>query len=214
MKKISALLFEDNALMRESFEYMMQVTGEIEIMASFENAENIVALNEVWQPDINIMDIDMPVVNGLQGLQQLKAKYPNAKVLMLTVFEDNDNVLNAICNGANGYVLKSTTPEKIEEAIKEIIQGGAPLTPIVAQKILQHFPKPALFSRSAPESNLSDKEKEVLRLLVKGYSYKMIAGELGKSVETIRVQLKSIYRKLQVQSNAEAIIKVLEQKIL
>jgi DNA-binding NarL/FixJ family response regulator len=214
MRRITALLFEDNALMRESFESIMAASGQIDIMASYENAENIVPLYEAWQPDVLIMDIDMPVVNGLEGLQQLKCKYPDAKVLMLTVFEDNDNVLNAICNGANGYVLKSSPPEKIKEAVIEIMQGGAPLTPIVAQKILKHFPKPGLFSRTSPEVNLSEKEKQVLGLLVKGYSYKMIATELDKSVETIRVQIKSIYRKLQVQSNAEAIVKVLEQKIL
>ena len=132
MRRITALLFEDNALMRESFESIMAASGQIDIMASYENAENIVPLYEAWQPDVIIMDIDMPVVNGLEGLQQLKCKYPDAKVLMLTVFEDNDNVLNAICNGANGYVLKSSPPEKIKEAIIEIMHGGAPLTPIVA----------------------------------------------------------------------------------
>lgn len=200
--------------MRESLETILGMQDGISLLASYENAANITILYETWKPDVLIMDIDMPGVNGLEGLRHLKTIYPKAKVMMLTVFEDNDNVLNAICLGANGYILKSAPPEKILDALNEITQGGAPLTPIIAQKILQHFPKPNLIQQNHEEYNLSDKEKEVLRLLVKGNSYKIIAAELNKSVETIRVQLKSIYRKLQVRSNAEAIVKVLEKKLL
>ncbi|MBL7712634.1 MAG: response regulator transcription factor, partial [Chitinophagaceae bacterium] len=128
-----------------------------------------------------------------------------------TVFEDNDKVLNAICLGANGYILKSSTEEKILSALQDVASGGSPLTPSIASKILKHFPKRSILVTHQDE-DLSEKEKEVLELMVKGFSYKMIAAELDKSVETIRSQIKSIYRKLNVSSNAEAIIKTLKNQ--
>lgn len=206
MQSLNIILFEDNPLLQQSLNDMLQLNN-INVKATYSNAANIVSAYESFMPDVILTDIDMPGTNGLEGLEQLKAAYPEAKVLILTVFDDNDKVLSAICLGANGYILKSTTPVKIVEAIKEVMQGGAPLTPVVASKILKHFPRQV----AAPETdyNLTIKEKEVLQFLVKGYSYKMIAAELDKSVETIRVQIKSIYKKLQVRSNAEAIIKAL-----
>lgn len=205
------LILEDNVLMQQSLADLLVSEGH-EIVAAQDNARNIIKLYEHGRPDILIMDIDMPDVNGLEGLKLLKSKYPDAKVLMFTVFEDNDKVLNAICLGANGYILKSSSEQKIAEAIHDVVNGGSPLTPAIASKILRHFPKKTV---AAPEEDvaLSAKEKEVLELLVKGYSYKMIASELGKSTETIRTQIKNIYRKLNVASNAEAIIKTLNSKI-
>jgi DNA-binding NarL/FixJ family response regulator len=205
------LILEDNVLMQQSLADLLVSEGH-EIVAAQDNARNIIKLYEHGRPDILIMDIDMPDVNGLEGLKLLKSKYPDAKVLMFTVFEDNDKVLNAICLGANGYILKSSSEQKIAEAIHDVVNGGSPLTPAIASKILRHFPKKTI---AAPEEDnaLSTKEKEVLELLVKGYSYKMIASELGKSTETIRTQIKNIYRKLNVASNSEAIIKTLNSKI-
>jgi DNA-binding NarL/FixJ family response regulator len=205
------LILEDNVLMQQSLADLLVSEGH-EIVAAQDNARNIIRLYEHGRPDILIMDIDMPDVNGLEGLKLLKSKYPDAKVLMFTVFEDNDKVLNAICLGANGYILKSSSEQKIAEAIQDVVNGGSPLTPAIASKILRHFPKKTI-AASEEDVALSTKEKEVLELLVKGYSYKMIAAELGKSTETIRTQIKNIYRKLNVASNAEAIIKTLNSKI-
>jgi DNA-binding NarL/FixJ family response regulator len=208
MSSINIILFEDNLVLQKSLADVLQLNN-INVRASFGNAGNMVSAYETYRPDVVLTDIDMPGVNGLQGLDLLKQKHPEAKVLILTVFDDNDKVLNAICLGANGYILKSSSPEKIAEAISEVLDGGAPLTPSVAGKILKHFPK--TIASPATTDLLSVKEKEVLNLLVKGYSYKMIAGELNKSIETVRVQLKTIYKKLQVKSNAEAIIKALKR---
>lgn len=208
MSGINIILFEDNLVLQQSLADVLQLNN-INVRASFGNAANMVSAYETYKPDVVLTDIDMPGVNGLQGLDMLKQKYPEAKVLILTVFDDNDKVLNAICLGANGYILKSSSPEKIAESISEVLDGGAPLTPSVAGKILKHFPK--TIASPATTDLLSVKEKEVLNLLVKGYSYKMIAGELNKSIETVRVQLKTIYKKLQVKSNAEAIIKALKR---
>ncbi len=174
----------------------------------YDNAKDIVRHYEQNLPHLIISDIDMPDVNGLEGLKKLKEKYNDAKVMIFTVFEDNDNVLNAICLGANGYVLKSSTSTKIIESITDVINGGSPLTPTIASKILRYFPKSTVADTDEVNS-LSSKEKEVLQWLVKGYSYKMIAAELDKSIETVRTQIRKIYKKLNVQSNSEAIIKVL-----
>lgn len=203
------IIFEDNILMQQSLKELLEQDDDFCVSGTYDNAKDIVKIYEHQQPDLIISDIDMPDVNGLEGLEQLKKKYPDAKVMIFTVFEENDKVLSAICLGANGYILKSSSSKKITESVKDVIEGGSPLTPIIASKILQHFPK-----RQAIENEmdmLSKKEKEVLDWMVKGYSYKMIAAELDKSVETIRTQVKHIYRKLNVQSNAEAILKALNK---
>ncbi|MEP6674327.1 MAG: response regulator transcription factor [Ferruginibacter sp.] len=210
--EVKILIFEDNLLMQQSLCEVLQEEKNFTVAGTFENAANIDILYEIHQPDLLIMDIDMPEVNGLQGLEKLKSKYPEAKVLIFTVFEENDKVLNAICLGANGYILKSSSAQKIIESITDVMNGGAPLTPAIAAKILLHFPKPEVQNSNDELSNLSDKEKEVLELLVKGYSYKMIAAALFKSVETIRTQIRNIYRKLNVHSNAEAIIMAMNSK--
>jgi DNA-binding NarL/FixJ family response regulator len=208
--KYKVVIFEDNFLMQESLKALLEMNDDITVCGVYDNAKDMLRIYEQSQPDLIISDIDMPEVNGLEGLKQVKNKYPEAKVMIFTVFEENDKVLNAICLGANGYVLKSSTAEKITESIFDVINGGSPLTPSIASKILQHFPKHAFSSNNEMES-LTTKEKEVLEWLVKGYSYKMIAAELDKSLETIRTQIKKIYKKLNVQSNAEAIIKALNK---
>ncbi len=202
--------------MQQSLCEVLRCEEDFIVAGTYENAANIDELYRILQPDILVMDIDMPDVNGLEGLERLKQKYPEAKVLIFTVFEENDKVLNAICLGANGYILKSSSAEKIVEAVRDVVNGGAPLTPAIAAKILMHFPKPSAVAQKAEDDlhQLSEKEKEVLELLVKGFSYKMIAGKLNKSVETIRTQIRNIYRKLNVHSNAEAIIMAMNAKAL
>lgn len=207
---MKVLIFEDNLLMQDSLAEILISEGHA-VLGKYENAKHLLRVYEQLLPDIVIMDIDMPEVDGLQGLKELKSKYPEAKVVIFTVFEDNDKVLNAICLGANGYILKSSSEEKIIEALVDVANGGSPLTPIIASKILLNFPKKNLVNNYGDEA-LSEKEKEVLELMVKGYSYKMIGYELNKSVETIRSQIKNIYKKLNVSSNSEAIIKTLKNR--
>ena len=207
---MKVLIFEDNLLMQDSLAEILISEGHA-VLGKYENAKHLLRVYEQLLPDIVIMDIDMPEVDGLQGLKELKSKHPEAKVVIFTVFEDNDKVLNAICLGANGYILKSSSEEKIIEALVDVANGGSPLTPIIASKILLNFPKKNLMNNYGDEA-LSEKEKEVLELMVKGYSYKMIGYELNKSVETIRSQIKNIYKKLNVSSNSEAIIKTLKSR--
>lgn len=205
---MKVIIFEDNFLVQQSLCEVLQSDEQIKVCGTYENAKGIDRIYAEHSPDLVIMDIDMPEVNGLAGLSLLKQKNPDARVLMFTVFEENDKVLNAICLGANGYILKSSSGDKIIESVKDVVNGGSPLTPAIASKILKHFPKNNVSSNDELLM-LTSKEKEVLQLLVKGYSYKKIAAELFKSVETIRTQIKTIYRKLNVKSNAEAIIKAL-----
>ncbi len=205
---MKVIIFEDNYLVQQSLCAVLESDDQISVCGTFENAKGINRIYDTYLPDLVIMDIDMPEVNGLDGLSLLKQKNPEARVLMFTVFEENDKVLNAICLGANGYILKSSSGDKIIESVKDVINGGSPLTPAIASKILKHFPKTNYQSDNELQS-LSPKEKEVLELLVKGFSYKLIAVQLNKSVETIRTQIKMIYKKLKVKSNAEAIIKAL-----
>jgi len=205
---LKVIIFEDNFLVQQSLCEVLQSDEQIKVCGTYENAKGIDRIYAEHSPDLVIMDIDMPEVNGLAGLSLLKQKNPDARVLMFTVFEENDKVLNAICLGANGYILKSSSGDKIIESVKDVVNGGSPLTPAIASKILKHFPKNNVSSNDELLM-LTSKEKEVLQLLVKGYSYKKIAAELFKSVETIRTQIKTIYRKLNVKSNAEAIIKAL-----
>ena len=207
--KYKIVIFEDNILMQQSLKELLEEDESFCVSGTYDNAKDIIKIYEHGKPDLIISDIDMPEVNGLQGLETLKKKYPDARVMIFTVFEENDKVLSAICLGANGYILKSSSSKKITEAVKDVIEGGSPLTPIIASKILQHFPK--RLSVTNEMEILSKKEKEVLDWMVKGYSYKMIAAELDKSVETIRTQIKHIYKKLNVQSNAEAILRALNK---
>jgi DNA-binding NarL/FixJ family response regulator len=210
--QVRFLLFEDNTGLRESLKEMLECEKEFVVMAQFSNCDNIETITKRYKPDIALMDIDMPGTNGLDGLKMIKATSPSTKVLMLTVFDDNDKILSAICLGADGYLLKSTPLDKIIEAVKDVLQGGAPLTPTIARKILQVIPKTTLTIKE--EETLTPKEKEILQLMVQGYSYKMIAAALNKSIETVRYQIKAIYRKLQVGSMSEAIIKTINKKLL
>lgn len=207
---MKVIIFEDNYVVQQSLYEVLTADKDIEVSGTFDNAKGIDRIYNEHRPDLVIMDIDMPEFNGLAGLELLKSKNPEARVMMFTVFEENDKVLNAICLGANGYILKSSSGDKIIESVKDVVSGGSPLTPIIASKILMHFPKTRL-NYYDELLVLSPKEKEVLELLVKGYSYKKIAAELFKSVETIRTQIKTIYKKLNVKSNAEAIIKALNK---
>jgi DNA-binding NarL/FixJ family response regulator len=164
----------------------------------------------VLKPDVILMDIDMPPSNGVEALITLRKKFKELPVIMLTVFEDNENIVNSICAGANGYLLKKDI-DQIVPAIKDVLDGGAPMTSSVARKVLQLFPgKPS--SNDTPES-LTKRETEILNWLGKGYSYKMIAAELNVGVETIRSHIKKIYKKLQVNSATEAVYKAGQYKL-
>jgi DNA-binding NarL/FixJ family response regulator len=209
---IKVLLYEDNPQLREGLTMLISGSDGFEVVAAFKNCNNVVEEVEAYRPDVILMDIDMPGINGIEGLKRLREYNSDVKVLMLTVFDDNKNVFQAISNGANGYILKKTPPSKLLEYIAEAQSGGAPMTASIATQVLKMFS--SMNNEKGEDYNLSDREKQVLQLLVDGYSYKMIAGEMFISIDTVRSHIKKIYEKLHVNSKSEAVAKAFKDRIV
>ena len=199
------ILYEDNLYLRNSIKILMQWNNDFELVAAMPDAQTILVDLNTFNPDVILMDIDMPPSNGIKAVEILRQQFPDLPVIMLTVFDDNENIINALRAGANGYLLKKDM-DQILTAIKDVLNGGAPMTGGVAKKILSYFAKPTP-PISVNIEALTMRETEILSWLTKGYSYKMIAAELLVSLETIRTHLKKIYKKLQVSSATEAIYK-------
>lgn len=206
------LIYEDNPQLREGLSMLIDGSDGFHVLAAFKNCNNVVEEVEAYQPDVVLMDIDMPGVNGIEGLKLIRQKNMDVKVLMLTVFDDNKNVFEAIKSGANGYVLKKTPPARLLEYIEEAASGGAPMTASIATQVLKMFSE--IHNSSNENYNLSDREKQVLQLLVNGYSYKMIAGEMFIAIDTVRSHIKKIYEKLHVNSKSEAVAKAFKDKLV
>jgi DNA-binding NarL/FixJ family response regulator len=165
------------------------------------------------KPDVVIMDIDMPLVNGIDGTRLIKEILPEIQILIHTVFEDESKLFDCLCAGANGYILKKTSPEKFIDAIYEVLAGGSPMSPSIARKVFESFVN-GNSKQIKISYDLSKREKEILQLLVKGFSYKMIASECGISNDTVKTHLKNIYTKLHVNCGREAVAKALIDKII
>jgi DNA-binding NarL/FixJ family response regulator len=209
---IKLLIYEDNPQLREGLTMLINGTMGFEVLATFKNCNNVVDEVEAFNPDVVLMDIDMPGTNGLQGLKLIRKHNADVKVLMLTVFDDNKNVFEALKNGANGYILKKTQPAKLLEYIQDVQLGGAPMSSSIATQVLRMFAEIHLPNNE--NYNLSEREKTVLQLLVNGYSYKMIAAEMFIAIDTVRSHIKKIYEKLQVNSKSEAVAKSIKNRIV
>ena len=211
-KSLRVLCFDDNKNFRDSVELLLSTTPHIKVVESYDTYEGIIKNIIAQKPDVILMDIDMPPVNGIEAVRSLRTEFPELPVLMLTGFEDDEKVFASILAGANGYILKNVKMDSLIRNIEEVYNGGAPMTPLIARKVLTEFAKnqPA----SGENYNLSSREKDVLQLLVVGKSYKMIAGELNISYETVHSHIRRIYQKLQVNSVGEAVSKTITQKIL
>jgi DNA-binding NarL/FixJ family response regulator len=207
-------IFDDNAKRCEGLRLLLDSTGTMQCVGTFPDCRNVVRNVVACAPDVVLMDIDMPHVDGIEGVTLLRRQFKDLKILMQTVFEDNTKIFDAILAGADGYLLKQTSPAKLLEAITEVHAGGAPMTPVVARKVLQLFAKGGRPTEERPAFDLTAREQEILKLLVEGYSYRMIAEACHISTATVNTHVSHIYEKLHVRSAAGAVSVALREGLV
>ena len=204
-------IFEDNEKLRELIELLIGSSSEFLVVSKYHNAHDIVNKVQVDKPDVIIMDIDMPEHNGIEGVRAIKKHFPNIKIIMHTVFDDDDRLFTCLSYGADGYILKKDASSSLFNAIKEVLAGGAPMSAGIARRVLQTF---RIVEKPTNNYHLTEREKEILELLTKGFSYRMIGIECNISIETVRRHLKNIYQKLHVQCDTEAVAKAIYERLL
>ncbi len=205
------LIFEDNTRLRQSLEILLNDETNFQVAASFPDCDKADRQVEKHRADLVVMDIDMPGIGGVEGVKRIKNSNPEVKVVMHTMFDDDNRIFDSICAGADGYLLKNTSPLQLVNALQEVMNGGAPMSPFVAQKVFQHFRQT---TSDSEQFNLTTREKEILELLVKGNSYKMIADKSAVTIDTVKKHLQNIYHKLHVNCGTEAVAKALQHKIV
>jgi len=209
---IRVLIAEDQAMVRGALASLLSLEDDIEVVAEIERGNLVLEAARRAEPDVALLDIELPGMSGIEGVRRLKQRFPSIQILMLTVFADNDHVFEAICAGASGYLLKDTPPDRLTEAVRELVAGGAPMSPEIARKVV------GMFSRVAPprseDHKLSPREVDLLKLLAEGHSYKTAARALSISIDTVRFHIRNIYDKLHVHSKSEAVILALRQGIV
>ena len=210
--KIKVFIYDDNRSRRESLGLLISSHSDMELLASMPDCSEVVNNMQQYKPDVVLMDIQMPGVDGIQGVKLIHDNFPGIRVIMQTVFEDDDKIFHSILNGASGYILKKTAPDKVIEAIRDVYEGGSPITPAIASKVLRFFSASqnniGQRIEAAVDYQLSEREKEILALLVEGLPYKLIADRCKISIYTVNAHIRRIYEKLQVHSATEAVAKV------
>lgn len=208
---VKVLLYEDNPKLRMGLSFLLESTAGIDFLDSYENCENIENQLLTQKPDVILMDIDMPIADGFSGLKSIRKHSNNIQVVMLTVFDSDEHIFEALKLGANGYLLKTTPPAQIVEGILSVHEGGVPMSASIARKILTFMSQK---DKQKIDYQLTKREKEVLENLVKGLSYKMIAHQIGTGIDTVRAHIKHIYEKLHVHSQTEAVAKAIHEKLV
>lgn len=208
---IRIVVFDDNVQRRKSLEALIAISPIMEFAGGFPDCSNVIYHLEKLQPDVVLMDIAMPNVDGIQGVSLIKKHLPEVRIIMQTIFEDNQKIFASLQAGAEGYILKNTPGEKILQSIEEVYNGGAFMTPSVALQVIRFFNHP---KNTTNQYNLTSKEKEVLTFLSEGKSYKMVASLLDISYFTVNSHIKKIYEKLQVHSVGEAVSFALKKNIV
>lgn len=209
---IRVVIIEDVREVREGLTMLIDGTSGFRCAGSYRTMEDALKGIGGSAPDVILTDIGLPGMDGVEGTRRLRDRFPEVPVLALTVYDDDDNVFNAICAGASGYLLKNTTPARLLQSLKEVVQGGAPMSPDVARRVI------TLFREFRPPERasyrLTPQETELLKLMVDGHHYKTAADAMGISTSTVSFHLKNIYGKLQVHSKTEAVAKALRERLL
>lgn len=205
---ISVSIVEDNDQLRGTLARVIARAEGFDYRSQYGSAEAALEDLPGVKPDVVLMDINLPGMNGVECVRRLKQLIPGTQLMMLTVYEDTENIFNALAAGASGYMLKRTPRDELLAAIKEVHRGGSPMTAHIARKVVQSFQRPASSGQTAAE-DLSPREKEVLDCLAQGFLYKEIADKLGISYETVHTYIRRIYEKLQVRTRTEAVAKFL-----
>lgn len=211
---IRVAVFEDNKHLRETFELLLDNAEGFACAGTWPDCRELVAHIQAAGCDVVLMDIEMPGMNGIEATRIIKEHFPKINILIQTVFFEDEYIFNAICAGAAGYILKSTSPNGYLDAIRDVQSGGSPMTPGIARKVLELFKNNLLPATPAKNYNITTQEKKVLQLLVNGKSYKMIAAELFISPDTVKSHITNIYAKLHVHSGTEAVSVALRDKIV
>jgi DNA-binding NarL/FixJ family response regulator len=210
---IRLILFEDNQQLRESVSALIGLSPDFDLLGSFGDVSQVEHLVKTMDPEVILMDIDLPGMNGIEAVKKIRTFNPSVYILMLTVFDDNKHVLDAICAGASGYLLKKYLPEKLIDAIHEVRHGGAPMSPGIAKLVILQLQQQSP-NVSTNTYQLTAREKEILGSLSKGNSYKLIAAQFEISIDTVRTHIKHIYDKLQVRSQTEAVSKAIHERLV
>jgi DNA-binding NarL/FixJ family response regulator len=207
----AVIIYEDNELLRRSIELLLQTNTQLLVKGSFPDCNDVEKQVVELKPTLIIMDIDMPGMSGTMGVKKIKDIDAGILVVMHTVFEDDEKLFEALCAGADGYLLKKTSPEKFIEYLHEVIEGGAPMSPSIAKKVMNVFSQKKTLTKGF---NITERETDILNHLAKGYSYKQISSALNITVNTVRKHCQHIYDKLHVSCGTEAVVKALKYKIV
>jgi DNA-binding NarL/FixJ family response regulator len=204
------LIYDDNRDLREGICHLLRLREEYEVVGEFGDAVNVAAEVSALKPDVILMDIEMPGITGVEAVKKIRKIDRNAQIIMLTVFDDQGHIFEALQSGANGYLLKRNASDRLVQSIEEVLSGGAPMSPSIARLIISEMQ----FRKPQEDYQLSGREKEILKSLSTGNSFKLIASDLQISLETVRTHIKKIYEKLQVHSQVEAVSKALNEKLV
>lgn len=211
---ISVIVVEDNKIIRESLNSLINGTEGFACIATYCDCESMLSDPKLFNADVLLMDIALPGMDGIEGVRKVMTLKPQINVLMLTVYEDNQRVFDALCAGACGYLVKKTPPVQLIEAIKDVYNGGSPMSSQIARKVISVFKHEHFFTPKTENSPLSPREKEVLRALSYGKSYQEIADSLFISLDTVRQHIRNIYSKLKVHTQSEAVANAIRKGLI
>ncbi len=211
---IKVAIVEDNKTIREGLKLLIDGTEGYSCVGDYTICEDLISELNGLDVDVILMDIDLPGISGIEGMKRIKQISADYTILILTIYDENELIFEALCAGASGYLVKKTPPAKLLEAIKEAYEGGAPMTSNIARKVVDFFQKTQPIQKKEKSFQLTKREKEVLTGLVNGSSYKAIADSLNISVDTVRFHFRNIYKKLHVHSQSEAVVKAIKEGLV